>query len=559
MSDPINNIRVAILCKGFSYEKWEADCIKEVLSLKEVVPVLLISDAESFVDAPKGISKIRKYPFRNLFWRIYSRLKLKIPEFENVSLENELKNVPIIRCKTELRGKYSRHFSNSDIEIIKSHKPDIILRFAFDILRGEILTVAQYGVWSFHHADEQVIRGGPAAFWEIYNHNPVTGAILQRLTEKLDAGIILRKGYFSTIFHSHKENLEQLIEGTNSWMKQAILDIVYNNSPALSGKAVETNAPVYHFPKNYQMLRFRRKQLFNKFRFHLRELFQPEDWNIGVVNQTAEDVLQNGLKSELYWLPESKSGEYAADPFGWEENGKLKIVFEKYSYKNQKGILATTNKEGNSNKLLEAKVHLSYPFVIDRSDNKSQSRVIMPESSNAGNVFCFDSEHPEKGKIILENIPAIDATPLFYNNKWWIFCTLEGRFNNIELNIFYSDSFDGKWNSHKNNPVKTDIRSARPGGTPFFIGSKLFRPSQDCSVSYGTAIILNEIVRLDEFVFEEKQVKRIEPKQEWKFNKGLHTFSIVNKSILIDAKRYSFNFDNFNHVLSRKLKRIFRK
>jgi len=43
-----------------------------------------------------------------------------------------------------------------------------------------------FGVWSWHHGDEDKYRGGPPAFWEIVNADPVTGALLQRLTERLD-------------------------------------------------------------------------------------------------------------------------------------------------------------------------------------------------------------------------------------------------------------------------------------------------------------------------------------------------------------------------------------
>ena len=141
-----------------------------------------------------------------------------------------------------------------------------------------------------------------------------------------------------------------------------------------------------------------------------------------------------------------------------------------------------------------------------------------------------------------------------------MFCTFEGNLNNTALYIFHSEKFDGEWKAHENNPVKYDVRSSRPGGTPFLKDGKLFRPAQDCSSSYGSAIVISEIIELTEKTFVEKSIKRIEPKPNWKFNKGLHTFSIVGKDkVLIDAKRYTFNFDNFNHAMSRKIKRIFGK
>lgn len=554
-----NPIRIAILCRGYSFENWEAECIRQVLSLPFVEIVLLIAEPQEEKVAKGFFHKLSHYPFRQFHWRFYKRFRIKINSFKQESLEKELKNIPLIFCKPELKGKYSQHFSKEDLEKIKSHQPDVILRFAYNILRGEILTIAKHGVWSYHHADEQIIRGGPAAFWEIYNRSPVTGAILQRLTEKLDAGVILRKGFFQTINHSYKANLEQLIKGTSSWMKQSLIDLANGNSNSEIGKPIQTEAPLFSFPSNFQMVSFKWKLRFNKIKFHWTELFCPEQWNIGIVNQSLDSILDNGI-SKVNWLPNPKANEYYADPFGWKEMGELKIVFEQYKYKKQKGILAVSNSLGELKPLLESKVHLSYPFVLERADAKENNRVIIPESHQSNTIFCFDSANPKNGKILLENIPAVDSTPLFYNNRWWIFCTKSDNYSNLNLFIYHADEFDGPWLPHQNNPVKSDIRSARPGGTPFIVKGKLYRPAQDCSKTYGGAIVLNEIIELSETSFNEKVISRIEPNRNWKFNKGLHTFSIVDSNtILIDGKRRVFNFDNFRHTLKRKLSCIFRK
>ncbi|HET6991585.1 MAG TPA: hypothetical protein VFJ43_09695, partial [Bacteroidia bacterium] len=359
---------------------------------------------------------------------------------------------------------------------------------------------------------------------------PVTGAILQRLTEKLDAGIILRKGYFPTIRRSYKANLEQVVYGTTSWMKQALIDI-FNEIP-YQQKTASSSAKIFFSPTNRQMIRAWRISKAAKIRFHWQELFCAEQWNIGMVKRSISDFVTKESGQKMEWLPIPESNEYYADPFGWEENGELKIVFEHYHYKNQKGILAISDARGEIKPLLEARVHLSYPFVLERSDSKENNRVILPESHQSKTIFCFDSANPKNGKVLLENVPAIDATPVFYNNRWWIFCTHDGNYNNTNLFIYHAEEFDGPWLPHGNNPVKCDVRSARPGGTPFVLNNKLFRPAQDCSESYGEAIILNKITELTENSFSEIPNSRIEPEENWKFNKGLHTLSIAGNYIL---------------------------
>lgn len=557
MDDKEKKIRVAILCRGYDFDSWEADCIREVLSLPFVEIVLLIAEPAEVKQSNGIVNKLIHYPYRNFLWRYFKRYRLKIASYKQVSLKNELEKISLIYCNTELKGKYAQYFSAKDLTLIKSHKPDVILRFAYNIIKGEILTLAKHGVWSFHHADEQVIKGGPAGFWELSKRMAVTGAILQRLTEKLDAGIVLRKGFFPTIKHSYKANLEQLLSGTASWMKQALIDVVndskYSNSPTTS------EAPLFTFPTNLQMFRVWTITKIEKLKFHWQQLFRPEKWNIGFVEKNISDIFTDELLQNIEWLPEPQRNEYYADPFGWEENGNLKIVFELYNYKIQKGVLAISNSKGEMNTLLEAKVHLSYPFVLDRSDSVNSNRVILPESNQSKTIFCFDSANPKIGKVLVENIPAIDATPVFYNNRWWIFCTHEGNFNNTNLYIYHALEFEGPWHPHGNNPVKCDVRSSRPGGTPFLLNNKLYRPAQDCSSSYGSAVIINEVIELDENTFKEQATKRIVPHKSWRYNKGLHTLSIAGRFIIIDAKRYSFNFNNFITVLRKKQKRILNK
>ena len=49
------------------------------------------------------------------------------------------------------------------------------------------------GIISFHHGDNNINRGGPAGFWEVFNEEPSTGFIIQRLTEELDGGDVIFK------------------------------------------------------------------------------------------------------------------------------------------------------------------------------------------------------------------------------------------------------------------------------------------------------------------------------------------------------------------------------
>jgi methionyl-tRNA formyltransferase len=76
---------------------------------------------------------------------------------------------------------------------IRAHQLDFILKFAYGIIRGEVFSAARYGIWSYHHDDEEKYRGGPPWFWEILQGDPVTGAMLQWINTTLDGGVVLEK------------------------------------------------------------------------------------------------------------------------------------------------------------------------------------------------------------------------------------------------------------------------------------------------------------------------------------------------------------------------------
>ena len=64
---------------------------------------------------------------------------------------------------------YEHRFPPEAVERIRAADLDVLLRFGFNIIRGEIQETAQsYGVWSYHHGDNREYRGQPDFFWEMY-------------------------------------------------------------------------------------------------------------------------------------------------------------------------------------------------------------------------------------------------------------------------------------------------------------------------------------------------------------------------------------------------------
>src|SRR5439155_14633573 len=129
--------------------------------------------------------------------KLIDRAECKPDAFEPKDLKHLLTGVPTMEVMP-IRTKFSDHFRAEDVENIKRHEIDVLLRLGFRILRGEVLNSSKYGVWSYHHGDNAINRGGPAGFWEAMESWPETGSILQILTEDLDNGKVLCRSYACT-------------------------------------------------------------------------------------------------------------------------------------------------------------------------------------------------------------------------------------------------------------------------------------------------------------------------------------------------------------------------
>jgi hypothetical protein len=96
---------------------------------------------------------------------------------------------------------------------------------------------------------------------------------------------------------------------------------------------------------------------------------------------------------------------------------------------------------------------------------------------------------------------------------------------------------DGVWRPHVLNPLKCDIRSARPAGRPFRLDGRLYRPAQDCSRVYGGGLAINEILDLSPSSFRERTVLTVQPDPGGPYPDGIHHLVIEDGLILLDGCR----------------------
>lgn len=554
-------MQFGILCNGFDFQQWQSDCIENLLADGHSCNLLIVNDNTS---SEVGLfNKLKKYPYSKFIVRFWFRFLNKPKAKQSINLSGRLGSVKVVRCKTRKKG-FAGYFEENDIEKIHSSGLDFILRFGFGILKGGILDAAKYGIWSYHHDDDKKYRGVPTGFWEIMYNDAVNAVILQKLTDKVDSGVILRKGYFKTIDHSWQANLDNLLKSACEWPSQVCRDIENGNTAFLS-TVNKPESKIYHLPSNGTMIKFLLKVVGNKIRFHFKDIFVAEKWQIGMLPTPFEDFIYQSETNipEPIWLNLSQSrSTYHADPFGIYVDGKYHILCEEYDYKSRKGVLVSivvnpeTKAVERKELALEKKYHLAYPYLFHNEGDI----FCLPENS-AGNNLDLYRYIPHSGKLVFDrtlirDIKAVDQTLFNHNGIWWLFFT-DIISTNERLNIWYSDSLTGEFKPHRNNPVKTDIRSSRPAGAPFYFNSHLLRPSQDCSLRSGWRIMMNEILVLTPTEFIEKEYSIINPPLSGPSRAGMHTFSHTSHFTVVDAKKEVFIPESSWFKIITKIKKLF--
>lgn len=473
--------------------------------------------------------------------------------FRPTDLRPQLEGVPVQTVRPR-RTKHCDYFEEAEVDRIREHDLDVALRFGFRILKGDALRIARYGVWSYHHGDNRRYRGGPACFWEVAEASPVTGAVLQVLTDQLDGGRVLRRTYARTeqcSVHANKRN--------NYWKASRVLMHTLEelhagrlDTGASNGMAYEPyGRRLYRMPTNREMVPFLTSQLARRARNVSRRAMAIDQWCLGLKRYPASG--ENGMvprtsfyNFELIVPPKDR---FWADPFPIQHDGGRFVFLEEYEYRRRRGHLSVMEVHDDGSwstpkKVLERPYHLAYPFLF----RWEEELFMIPETSQNRTVELYRCvSFPgdwRLERVLLNDIMAVDATLERIGDLWWMFANVAepGAPDwDDALHLYHAPEPFGPWTPHPHNPVRTDVRNSRPAGRLFRSGGRLYRPAQDCSRSYGYAIALNEVVRCDPDRFEERETSRILP--EWTPNlRGTHTLNAIPGLTVIDGLRTRSRF-----------------
>ena len=550
-------LRIGIMLDDFHVPMWEYTMFQNIINsdYAEISLVILNSNEKPITENKSLVSKVVNNRGRILYLAVRRTLEIiyetlidrntQLPDAKkNQNSEHLFSETPIIDVNT-IQNQRSDVFFDSDILEIRNYKLDIMVRCGFRILRGDILNAAKYGIWSFHHGDNNKNRGGPAGYWESMEGWPETGSILQILTEDLDNGRVLYRSYSCTESMSLTDNASNYYWKSLSFLTRKMQELHRVGGEIFLQQANENNKHpsfyserLYVNPTNLELARLVSGKVLKKIKLLYENKFMMEQWILLF-------HLKNEFSSSLWRYQKivPPKDRFWADPHIIYRNDKYYIFHEEYLYDSGKGRIAVITMDSNGNYadpevVLEKPYHLSYPYVFEYENEY----YMIPETQTTRTIQLFKcTEFPAKWEFqlnLMENIEAVDSTLVRHEGKWWLFANVteyEGASSWDELFLYSSDDlFSTDWTPHPANPIVSDCKSARPAGRLFQQNGTLYRPSQNCSHRYGYGFNLAEVKQLNETSYKEDVVTRVEPNWD-KSIVGTHTFSRVNSLHVVDA------------------------
>jgi len=444
--------------------------------------------------------------------------------------------------------RYCDYISDDDVERIEAERLDVLLRFGFRILKGRILRAAKFGVWSYHHGDNQINRGGPAGFWEVMTGQPTTGSMLQVLSDDLDNGRVLYRSYARTDGSSVSRNRNNYYWKSAAFVTRKLRDLAEGDAATIdespcscgSGDLRFYSQRLFRKPGNVEALSLVGRYVARRAEQHVRRLHEANQWGLAWSLSKA-----SAPATTLYRFTEEwpALGWSWADPFPVEDESGYHVFLEVYDHATRHGTIGVSRLSRTGVfeppvTVLDAPYHLSYPFVFQWRGRW----FLMPESASAGRIEVFAARRFPFDwtleAVLFNPLHAVDSTLVEVEGRWWLFTSQWPHplvRNADELYAYHAPTPFGPWTPHRRNPIKSDARSARGAGRFLRQGSSLFRPAQDGSGRYGSAISISRIDELTPDRFRETVVSRIEP--GWRPGlSGTHTLNVCPGLTMVDFR-----------------------
>jgi hypothetical protein len=400
--------------------------------------------------------------------------------------------------------------------------------------------IARYGVWRYCFGADACESDTLAAIREVATRVPVTASGLRaRLPGAEDR--LVYQSWSRTFPLSLARTRHNLLPKTGEFAYRALEQLRLSGPGWLHGCAPireQTGRPAGRLPGTASML-WRMSLLGSRIALRAaQKLLSIDQWFLAY--RFGTDGLWRGDLRQFTCLIPPKD-RFWADPFPIVRDGRHFIFFEELVFERGKAHISVieVGPDGSRSEaipVLERDYHLSYPFLIEQDGEL----FMVPETGRNRQVELYRcTRFPDRWEleeVLMRDVFFTDATLHQVDDRWWMFVNgnVNGAEGADELSLFYADRLTGEWRPHRMNPVKSDVRGARPAGRLYRRGAELYRPAQIGVPLYGSGVSINRVLRLTPETYAEEEVERVLPSHP-RSVLGIHTLNRAGELCVIDA------------------------
>ena len=551
-------LRIGLLLDGPNLPRFNAEIIKHIQASnfaniellvyrKKTAPPAATGKRGIFARAGRRLfeAKLRKHALYDLYLRFDNKKKPRQHPRDMVDCASMFSGIESMVVEP-IGERFVHRFPAEAVQQIRARNLDVLIRFGFNIIKGDILSAPRCGVWSYHHGDNEFYRGGPPHFWELYERNPLSGVILQVLTEELDAGVVLCKSLFTTQptvsvsqndFAPYWGSTDLVIRKLHELHRFGWERLRQRSLPPVPYKGKRR---LYRTPTNVEMARWLLPVMVKKAADRPFRKPMVQHWRMATRLRTPPLYSResDGDLQGFRWI-ESPKGHFWADPFLLEEAGRKWVFFEDYAYAAKRASIACAEigSDGSLSSyttcLQHSEHHYSYPYVF----REGRDVFMVPEAGNSGSVDLYRCEEfPGKWSrhSTLLRGRFVDPSIWQQDGLWWMMVTTADPDARCSaLYLFYAEALTRPWQLHPANPISTDTRNNRGAGRIVVADGRLIRPSQSCCPTYGYSFSFNEVTKLSPTEYEEHALREYKPERLGV--QGTHTYNWIPGVEVIDG------------------------
>lgn len=519
-------LRFAVLTPGYALERWQVEALRR-LPRSVASPALCIC-----VDAER-VPEERSRAGHSALARSYRARRLRRPgrALEMRPLHPVMDDVPTTWAVPIREDRGRPALPHDGLARIADAGCDFVVDFSDVGVAGLDRETVPHGLWRFRLPHRPVSDGdgvdGPEPDADLFEVS------LVRVGAGRQADVLLHSGCFRAVRHSLAATIDSGLFGSVEWLRRTCRQLAHDGE-----LTTRPSSPSEGLLAHIGARAFARSSL-HKVRRVAGAVLWQEQWHVGVAEQSIVDLYRSGDLGRVRWLRAPSKRHYIADPFGVAADDT--ILVEAFDHVTRRGHIAALDLGSSSADLdmravLRTSGHMSYPYLLADGGEL----YCIPETCDRRQVVLHRAigfpDRWETTAVLVDGFAAADATVVRHDGRWWMFCIDDELGPETNLHIFHAPELRGPWSPHLLNPVKTDVRSSRPGGTPFVVDGTLIRPAQDGSRGYGGRLVLNAVRTLTPTAFEETAVAGLTPDGHSRYRHGIHTLSSWGDRTLVDGK-----------------------